>query len=322
MTHARIIGTGSYLPDEIISNADLERLVDTSDQWIRERTGIRERRRAAEGETTCDLAEHATLRALEAAGADARDIDLIIVATTTPDHVFPSVATKLQERIGGIGYPAFDVQAVCAGFIYALDVAYRYILTGGARLALVVGAETFTRILNWSDRGTCILFGDGAGAVLLEASETSGVLSSRLRADGRYREHLWVPAGVSQRYDELQTGKAFVEMRGHEVFKWAVNNLSRIADEALADAGLSRADVDWLIPHQANMRILSATARKLGMPMSKVIVTLDRHGNTSAASVPLALDEAMRDGRIKSGDLVLLEAFGGGFTWGATLVRI
>lgn len=321
MIHSRIIGTGSYLPDEVISNADLERMVDTSDQWIVERTGIRERRRAAPDQTTCDLAEAAARNALVAAGLGGDDIDLLVVATTTPDHVFPSTATKLQERLGGIGYPAFDVQAVCAGFVYALDIADRYVRTGGARRALVVGAETFTRIIDWTDRGTCILFGDGAGAVVVEASATPGILYSRLRADGRYRKLLWVPAGVSRDCNKIQDQRAFVEMRGNEVFKWAVNNLSKIVDEALAQCQLTREDIDWLVPHQANTRILVATARKLGLPIEKVVMTVERHGNTSAASVPLALDEAVRDGRIRSGDLVLLEAFGGGFTWGATLLR-
>ena len=321
MIYSRIIGTGGYLPDQVITNADLERMVDTTDQWILERTGIRERRRAAPEQTTCDLAEAAGRRALEAAGLKGRQIDLLIVATTTPDHIFPSTATKLQERLGGAGYPSFDIQAVCTGFIYALDIADRYIRTGGAKTALVVGAETFTRIIDWTDRGTCILFGDGAGAVVLEASDTPGILHSRLRADGRYRKLLWVPAGVSEDQREAKDQRPFVEMRGHEVFKWAVNNLSKIVDEALAECDLTRADLDWLVPHQANTRILAATARKLGLPMSKVVMTVERHGNTSAASVPLALDEAVRDGRIRSGDLVLLEAFGGGFTWGASLVR-
>jgi 3-oxoacyl-[acyl-carrier-protein] synthase-3 len=296
-------------------------MVDTSDQWIVDRTGIRERRRAAPDQTTCDLAEAAARNALSAAGIDGDEIDLLVVATTTPDHVFPSTATKLQERLGGVGYPAFDVQAVCAGFVYALDIADRYVRTGGARRALVVGAETFTRIIDWTDRGTCILFGDGAGAVVVEASATPGILYSRLRADGRYRKLLWVPAGVSRDCSRSQDQRAFVEMRGNEVFKWAVNNLSKIVDEALEQCGLTRQDIDWLVPHQANTRILVATARKLGLPLEKVVMTVERHGNTSAASVPLALDEAVRDGRIRSGDLVLLEAFGGGFTWGATLLR-
>ncbi len=246
---------------------------------------------------------------------------MIVVATTTPDHVFPSTATKLQERLGGAGYAAFDLQAVCAGFVYALDVADRFIRTGGATRALVVGAETFTRIIDWTDRTTCILFGDGAGAVVLEASTEPGVMKSHLRADGRYRKLLWVPAGVSKDAPVGTNDNPYVEMRGNEVFKWAVNNLSRIVDEALESCSLTRNDIDWLVPHQANIRILSATARKLGLPMEKVIVTVDKHGNTSAASVPLALDEAVREGRIKRGELLLLEAFGGGFTWGATLLR-
>lgn len=322
MTYSRITGTGGYLPADVITNADLERMVDTSDEWIRERSGIRERRRAAPDETTCDLAEKASRMAVERAGIAPEDVDLIVLATTTPDHVFPSTATKLQDRLGGFGWPAFDIQAVCAGFIYALDVADRYVRTGGAKRALVVGAETFTRIIDWTDRSTCILFGDGAGAVILEACDKPGILGSRLKADGRYRKMLWVPGGVSQRFPDWPNNRAFVEMRGNEVFKWAVSNLSKIVDDALQEHGLERKDIDWLVPHQANTRILAATARKLGLPMEKVIVTVERHGNTSAASVPLALDEAMRDGRIKSGDLILLEAFGGGFTWGASLVRV
>jgi 3-oxoacyl-[acyl-carrier-protein] synthase-3 len=305
----------------VIRNVDLERMVDTSSQWILERTGIEERRRAAPDQTTCDLAEAAALRALAAVGLDGTDIDLIVVATTTPDHVFPSTATKLQERLGGAGYAAFDIQAACAGFVYALDVAERYIRTGGATRALVVGAETFTRIIDWTDRTTCILFGDGAGAVVLEAADEPGVITSRLRADGRYRKLLWVPGGVTKDSPPGANNSPYVEMRGNEVFKWAVNNLSRIVDEALESSSLTRDDIDWLIPHQANIRILAATARKLGLPMDKVVVTVDKHGNTSAASVPLALDEAVRDGRVKRGDLLLLEAFGGGFTWGATLLR-
>jgi 3-oxoacyl-[acyl-carrier-protein] synthase-3 len=321
VSYTRIAGTGGYLPDEVIRNTDLEHMVDTTDQWIRERTGIQERRRAAPGQTTCDLAEAAACSAIDASELDADQIDLIVVATTTPDHIFPSTASKLQQRLGGIGYPAFDIQAVCSGFVYGLDIADRFIRTGGARRALVVGAETFTRIIDWTDRGTCILFGDGAGAVVLEAAQEPGILNSVLHSDGRYRKQLWVPASSARDADSPYRDRPYVEMRGHEVFKWAVNNLSKIVDEALHESGLTRADIDWLVPHQANTRILAATARKLGLPMDKVVVTVDRHGNTSAASVPLAFDEAVRDGRIKRGDVVLLEAFGGGFTWGATLLR-
>ena len=321
MSYARITGTGGHLPERVLTNHDLERMVETSDQWIRERTGIRERRIAAPDETTSMLAEHAARRAMEAAGVGPRDIDLIVLATTTPDQVFPSTACLLQRRLGIHGCPAFDVQAVCTGFIYALAVADKFIRTGDARCALVVGAETLSRIVDWSDRSTCVLFGDGAGAVVLQAAEEPGILSTHLHADGDYAELLQVPAGISQGYDTVRAGEAYMEMRGSEVFKVAVNTLGRIVDETLEANGLGRDAVDWLVPHQANIRIIAATARKLGLPMERVVVTVDRHGNTSAASVPLALDVAVRDGRIRPGELLLLEAFGGGFTWGSALVR-
>ena len=321
MSYARITGTGGHLPERVLTNHDLERMVETSDQWIRERTGIRERRIAAPGETTSMLAERAARRAMEAAGVGPGDIDLIVLATTTPDQVFPSTACLLQRRLGIHGCPAFDVQAVCTGFIYALAVADKFIRTGDARCALVVGAETLSRIVDWSDRSTCVLFGDGAGAVVLQAAEEPGILSTHLHADGDYAELLQVPAGVSQGYDKVRAGEAYMKMRGSEVFKVAVNTLGRIVDETLEANGLARDAVDWLVPHQANIRIIAATARKLGLPMERVVVTVDRHGNTSAASVPLALDVAVRDGRIRPGELLLLEAFGGGFTWGSALVR-
>ncbi len=321
MNYARIIGTGGYLPEQVLSNAELEQRVDTSAEWIRERTGIEQRHVAAEGETTSDLAYHAATRALEMAQIPATSLDLIVVATTTPDHVFPSVATQVQERLQAFGCAAFDVQAVCSGFIYALSVAEQFIRTGAARRALVIGAETFTRILDWTDRGTCILFGDGAGAVILEASSEPGIISSHLHADGRYKELLWVPNGVSSGYARTRENAAFVHMKGNEVFKVAVNTLGRMVEETLTANQLSPADLDWLIPHQANLRIISATARKLHMPMEKVVVTVQNHANTSAASVPLALDTAVRDGRVQRGQLLLLEAFGGGFTWGSALVR-
>ena len=321
MSYARITGTGGYLPERVLTNHDLERMVETSDQWIRERTGIRERRIAAPGETTSMLAEHAARRALASAGVAPEAVDLIVLATTTPDQVFPSTACLLQRRLGIRGCAAFDVQAVCTGFIYALAVADKFIRAGDARCALVVGAETLSRIVDWSDRSTCVLFGDGAGAVVLQAAEEPGVLSTHLHADGGYAELLQVPAGISQGYEKVQAGEAYMEMRGSEVFKVAVNTLGRIVDETLEANGLQRDAVDWLIPHQANIRIIAATARKLGLPMERVVVTVDRHGNTSAASVPLALDVAVRDGRIRRGELLLLEAFGGGFTWGSALVR-
>ncbi|MHB8346197.1 MAG: beta-ketoacyl-ACP synthase III [Acidiferrobacterales bacterium] len=321
MNYSRIAGTGGYLPEKILSNADLEKMVDTSDDWIFSRTGIRERHIAAEGETTCDLSEQAALRAISAAGIDRQAIDLIIVATTTPDRVFPSTACLLQERLGIHGCPAFDVQAVCTGFVYALDIADKFIRTGASRCALVVGAETFSRILDWTDRSTCVLFGDGAGAVIMQTATEPGIISSHLHADGHYKELLTVPAGISQGYDKVRNGQAFVHMRGNDVFRVAVNTLERIADETLEANGLNKGDIRWLVPHQANIRIITATARKLGMPMDQVVVTVDRHGNTSAASIPLALDEAVRDGRIRRGDVLLMEAFGGGFTWGSVLLK-
>ena len=321
MSFARIIGTGGYLPSNVVTNHDLEKLVDTSDQWIRERTGIEQRHIAVEGETTVDLAEQASRNAIEAAGIDASEIDLIVFATSTPDKIFPSSACILQARLDIHGCPAFDIQAVCTGFIYALSIAEKFIKTGSARTALVVGAEVFSRILNWEDRGTCVLFGDGAGAVILQADEETGILSSHIHADGKYENLLWVPHGVGDGFDQVKEGKAFVEMRGNEVFKMAVNTLGRIVDETLAANDMKKSDIDWLVPHQANIRIITATARKLKMSMDQVVVTVNKHGNTSAASVPLALDVAVRDGRIKRGELVLLEAFGGGFTWGSVLVR-
>jgi 3-oxoacyl-[acyl-carrier-protein] synthase-3 len=314
---ARILGTGGYLPETVLSNHELEAMVDTSDAWIRERTGIAERRIAADGETCGDLAEAAARRAMEAAGVGPEAIDLIIVATTTPDQIFPSNACLLQHRLDIRGCPAFDIQAVCTGFIYALAVAEKFIRTGAARHALVVGAETISRIIDWTDRGTCVLFGDGAGAVVLGAADEPGIISSHLHADGTHRELLQVPAGIGNG----NNGSPYMQMKGNEVFRVAVTTLGRIADEALEANGMTRADVDWLVPHQANLRIIQATARKLDLPMEQVVVTVDRHGNTSAASVPLAFDEAVRDGRIQRGQTVLMEAFGGGFTWGAVLLR-
>jgi 3-oxoacyl-[acyl-carrier-protein] synthase-3 len=304
-----------------MTNHDLEKLVDTSDQWIQDRTGIKKRHIAEPGETTCDLAENAARLAMEAAGKGPDDIDLIVLATTTPDQVFPSTACLLQSRLGIHGCAAFDIQAVCTGFVYALAVADNFVRSGSAKCALVIGAETFSRILNWKDRGTCVLFGDGAGAVILEAAEAPGILSSHLHADGDYVSLLHVPDGVSKGYDKMSTERAFVEMRGNEVFKMAVNTLGRIVDETLEHNNLDKSDIDWLIPHQANIRIIRATAKKLRMSMDRVVVTVDQHGNTSAASVPLALDVAVRDGRIKRGDMLLMEAFGGGFTWGSVLAR-
>ena len=321
MFYSRITGTGGYLPERIMTNTELEQMVDTSDEWIRTRTGIIKRHIAAEDETTCDLAEKAARKAIEAAGIKPEQIDLIIIGTTTPDVIFPSTACLLQQRLGIHGCPAFDVQAVCTGFIYALDIADKYIRNGGVKTALVIGAETLSRILDWSDRSTCVLFGDGAGAVILQADNEPGILSSHIHADGEYNELLQVPSGVSRNNLKYKAGEAYIEMQGNEVFKVAVNTLGRIVDETLEANNLHKEDIDWLVPHQANTRIISATAKKLDMSMERVILTVDQHGNTSAASVPLALDVAVRDGRIKRGDTLLLEAFGGGFTWGATLIK-
>jgi 3-oxoacyl-[acyl-carrier-protein] synthase-3 len=319
--YSRIKGTGSYLPEKILTNADLEKMVDTSDEWITDRTGIKERHIAADDETTCDLAEQAARNAMDAAGVGPDDIDLIIVATTTPDRVFPSTACLLQQRLDIHGCAAFDVQAVCTGFVYALGVADKFIKAGGVRNALVIGAETMSRITDWTDRGTCILFGDGAGAVVLEASEEAGILSTHLHADGKYEDLLTVDGGISSDYQKVVDATAFMRMKGNEVFKMAVNTLGRIVDETLVANNMEKSDIQWLVPHQANIRIINATAKKLQMNTDHVVVTVDKHGNTSAASVPLALDTAVRDGRIKRGETILLEAFGGGFTWGSALIK-
>jgi len=319
VSNARIIGTGSYLPDYVLTNEELEARVETTSDWILERTGIRERHIAAEGELTSDLAHKAAERAIAAAGIDASEIGLIVVATTTPDRVFPSTACKLQAKLGIInGCPAFDVQAVCSGFVYAVSVADQFVRSGQVKTALVVGAETLSRITDWNDRGNCILWGDGAGAVVLQASEQPGIINTHLHADGRHEQLLYVDGGVSMKTE----GASYMRMSGNAVFKMAVKTLDAIVDETLAANGLAKSDIDWLVPHQANIRIIQATAKKLGMSMDNVVVTVDRHGNTSAASVPLALDTAVREGKIKPGELVLMEAFGGGFTWGSVLVRM
>lgn len=313
MIFAKIAGTGSYLPNKILTNAELESMVDTTDDWIVARTGIKERHIAAEGEFTSDLACNAAKNAIESAGITAADIDLIIVATTTPDKIFPSVATMVQRKLGIAGCPAFDVQAVCSGFIYALTTADNFIKAGSSKCALVIGAETFSRITDYTDRGNCILWGDGAGAVILQASSEQGIISTHLHADGNYESMLHVPRNAN--------GIDTVVMEGNPVFKMAVNTLDQIVDETLAANNMQKSDIDWLVPHQANIRILQATAKKLDMSMDRVVVTVDKHGNTSAASIPLALDTAVRDGRIKRGEVILMEAFGGGFTWGSALVK-
>ncbi len=321
MIYSRITGTGSFLPEKILTNHDLEKMVETSDQWIVERTGIRQRHIAGEQESTCDLATIAAQRAMQSANVNASDIDLIIVATTTPDRVFPSTACLLQERLDIHHCAAFDVQAVCTGFVYALSIADKFIKTNSAKCALVVGAETLSRVIDWTDRGTCVLFGDGAGAVIVTASETPGIMSSHLHADGKYKDLLTVPGGVSSNYAAYKNNQVFLEMKGSEVFKVAVNTLGAIVDETLAANNLEKKDIDWLVPHQANIRIINATAKKLRMSMEKVVTTVDMHGNTSAASIPLAFDSAVKDGRIKTGETILMEAFGGGFTWGSVLLK-
>ncbi len=317
MIYSKISATGSYLPADVMTNHDLEKLVDTSHEWIYSRTGIEKRHIAQPYESTCDLAEQAANAALEASECQADDIDLIVIATTTADQVFPSTACILQERLGIKDSPAFDVQAVCAGFLYALDIADKFIRTQSATRALVIGAETFSRIIDWTDRTTCVLFGDGAGAVIIEAAEAPGVHSTHLRANGSYKDLLSVPVGVSRNFDQIINGSAYTQMQGGEVFKIAVKCMEQIALETLQANRVTVDEVDWLIPHQANVRIISATAKRLGLPMDRVVVTINEHGNTSAASIPLALDTAVRDGRIKAGDRLLVEGFGGGFTWGS-----
>ena len=321
MIRSVLKGSGSALPKRLVTNADLAKQIDTTDEWIRERTGITQRYIAGEGETTASLATDACRRALEDAGITIAEIDLLVLATATPDQTFPATATQVQHALGGKGFPAFDVAAVCSGFLYAMGTADAMLRSGMAKCALVIGAETFSRILDWEDRGTCVLFGDGAGAVVLCAEDVAedgaGILATRLHADGEHRELLYVDGGPSS------TGTVgHLRMKGREVFRHAVANLASVLREVLDETGHAPGDIDWVVPHQANLRILDATARKLGLPMERVVVTVDSHANTSAASVPLALDVARRDGRIKPGDLVMLEAMGGGFTWGASLLRM
>jgi 3-oxoacyl-[acyl-carrier-protein] synthase III len=318
MSYSRIAGTGSYLPATVLTNQDLEKRIDTSDEWIFSRTGIRTRRVAAEGETTSDLAAQAARAAMTAAGVGPEDIDLVVVATTTPDMVFPSTACIVQRKLGIRRGAALDVQAVCTGFVYALAIADKFIASAQHQRALVVGAEIFSRLLDWSDRRTCVLFGDGAGAVVLERTEAPGILSTHLHADGEYADILCVPGGLQ---GGAVQGRAFVHMDGQAVFRFAVRALEEVCAETLAANGLTGADIDWLVPHQANVRIIEATAQKLGLPPERVVMTLEHQGNTSAASVPLALDAAVRDGRIQHNHLVMLEAVGGGMTWGSVLMR-
>ncbi len=315
--YSQISGCGGYLPERVMPNSELENLVETSDEWIRSRTGIRQRHIARRDETTSDMAHQAALAALDMSGAPLEETDLIIVATSTPDLIYPSTACLVQKKLGlRNGAAAFDVQAVCSGFVYALSIADQYLKSGAARQALVIGADMNSRILDWTDRSTCVLFGDGAGAVVLRRGDAPGIHKTLLHADGNYSEHLQVPSGVSR-----PTNDPYIRMRGNEVFKFAVNMMEQIVEETLADTGLTKNDIDWLVPHQANQRIISTTAKKLGLSMDKVILTVAEHGNTSAASIPLALHSAVSAGRIKAGDIMLLESVGGGFTWGAALVQ-
>ena len=321
MKYSKIIGTGSYLPEKVVTNADLEKILDTSDEWIRGRTGICERRLAHEDETSGDMAEVAAQRALKAAGVEPEEIDLLIVGTTTPDLVFPSTACLIQARLGLPDCGAMDVNAACSGFMYALSVADKFVRCEDAKKVLVVGVDKLTAMTDWNDRGTAVLFGDGAGAVVLEASDEPGILSTHIHAAGRHRDLLYADVGVGRGFKAEERGGVRIKMKGNEVFKVAVRTLGRIVDETLAYNNMDKSELDWLIPHQANHRIISATAKKLGLTMDQVVVTVDKHGNTSAASVPLALDEAVSSGKVKRGELLLLEAFGGGFTWASALVR-
>jgi 3-oxoacyl-[acyl-carrier-protein] synthase-3 len=321
--YSRIAGTGKYLPERVLTNFDLEKMVETSNEWIRTRTGIERRHIAADDQATSDLATEAARIAIDDAGLTPNDIDLVVVGTTTPDLVFPNVGCLVQERLGIPPAPAFSLEAACSGFLYALGVADQFVRGGQAKRALVIGAETMSRIIDWTDRETCVLFGDGAGAVVLEASEEPGIVYSKLGADGRYRDLLYASRGVSsvKKQEPDETSKGLLKMKGNEVFRVAVKTLETIADQVVRENGLKKGEIDWLIPHQANIRIIQATAKRLQVPMERVVLTVQEHGNTSAASVPMALDTAIRDGRVKRGDLLLLEAFGGGFTWGASLVK-
>ena len=322
MTYSRIVGTGRYLPERIMTNFDLEKIVDTTDEWIRTRTGVERRHVVAEDQTTSDMCVEAAKAAIEDAGVSVADIDLVITGTTTPDLIFPNISTLIQHRLGIPACAAFSLEAACTGFIYALTMADKFIRLGDAKCALIIGAECITKLMDWNDRNTCVLFGDGAGAVIVKPSEEPGLISTHLCADGQYKDLLYYPVGVSKDLATAGTDGAAITMIGSEVFKVAVKTLGGIATETLQKAGIEQGELDWLIPHQANIRIIQATAKRLGLPMEKVILTVQDHGNTSAASVPMALDVGIRDGRVKKGQLVLMEAFGGGFTWGSVLMRL
>jgi 3-oxoacyl-[acyl-carrier-protein] synthase-3 len=321
MIYSRIAGTGRFLPERILTNADLEKMVDTTDEWIRTRTGVERRHIAREDQTTSDLCVEAAGIAMEAAGVGPDDIDLIIVGTTSPDLIFPNIGTLVQYRLGIHGCPAFSIEAACTGFIYALTTADKFVRAGESKCALVIGAEIISKLVDWNDRSTCVLFGDGAGAAIVKPDEQPGILSCHLGADGKYKDLLYYPVGASKDLHKAGLADAKIIMSGNEVFKVAVKTLGNVAEKALAANNMDKSDVDWLIPHQANLRIIQATAKRLDLPMERVIVTVQDHGNTSAASVPMALDVAIRDGRIQRGQLILMEAFGGGFTWGAILMR-
>ena len=321
MKYSRIAGTGRYLPERVMTNADLEKMVETSDEWIRTRTGVERRHIAAEEQSTSDLCVEAAKQAFDAAGVGIEDIDLIVVGTTTPDLIFPNIATLIQQKLGIHGCPAFSIEAACTGFIYALSTADKFVRAGEAKCALVIGAEILSKIVDWTDRTTCVLFGDGAGAVVLKPSDVQGIISTHLGADGQYKDLLYFPYGPSNQLQKMAGDDAKIMMKGNEVFKVAVKTLGGVAEKALKANGIDRGDLDWLVPHQANLRIIQATAKRLRLPMEKVILTVQDHGNTSAASVPMALDVGVRDGRIQRGHLVLMEAFGGGFTWGSVLMR-
>jgi 3-oxoacyl-[acyl-carrier-protein] synthase-3 len=320
--YSRVAGTGSYLPEKVVTNKDLEKTVDTTDEWIRTRTGIERRHIAGPEESSSSLAEHAARRALKSAGATPSDVDFIVVGTTTPDLIFPNTGTLLQQRLDIHGCPAFSLETACSGFVYALSIADKYVRLGESQCALVVGVECLSRFVDWTDRATAVLFGDGAGAVVLTPADEPGILGTHLHSDGKYQDLLYFPYGVSKGFETLRANsKDGLKMQGNEVFKVAVRTLSKLVDETLAKNGVERSDIDWLVPHQANLRIIQSAADKLGLPMEKVVVTVQDHGNTSAASIPLALDTAVRDGRIHRGQLLLLETFGGGFTWGSALIR-
>jgi len=322
MTYSRIAGTGRYLPERIMTNFDLEKIVDTSDEWIRTRTGVERRHVVAEDQTTSDMCVEAAKIAMAEAGVDASEIDLVITGTTSPDLIFPNISTLIQHRLGIPACTAFSLEAACTGFIYALTMADKFIRLGDAKCALVMGAECITKLMDWTDRNTCVLFGDGAGAVIVKPSAEPGLISCHLGADGQYKDLLYYPVGASNQLAKAGTDEAAIQMTGSEVFKVAVKTLGGIASETLEKAGVDKSELDWLIPHQANLRIIQATAKRLGLPMEKVILTVQDHGNTSAASVPMALDVGIRDGRVKKGQLILMEAFGGGFTWGSILMRL